>query len=285
MERQTFMRSHAFWIAFFGVAACDRQAPKTEAGSSAEATQSAPAPSASATSTAIPQAPTSKVPSLEEWSRVGEVTVKGSSALSCETKMIREWFRVSCSGKNDTGGMPTTVRIVSGRQPGAHEYQVGGVASLVTPYFPGTHLEAVFSWTDKSHKLVLDWPKDAPKRPTILGVFEGAKSPLDRPKEPSKFRDAACKCERENPLFGVPDPDIDCDTIEVHDDCARAFASECRLYQRCAMGDPNTPPTCAAGHAPLFNRCAKVCSTDADCPSKDHVCLEMVEGAPKVCVN
>jgi len=225
------------------------------------------------------------VPSLEEWDRVGEVTVKGSSALSCETKMIREWFRVACRGKNDTGGKPTSVKIVEGRQPGAHEYQVGGVTSLVTPYFPGTHLEAVFSWTDKSHKLVLDWPKDAAK-PAILGVFEGAKSPLDKPKaEPSKFRDAACKCERENPLMGLPIPDLDCDTIEVNDDCARSFASECLLYQKCAMGEPNTPPTCAAGHTPLFNRCAKVCSTDADCPSKDHVCIEMIEGAPKVCVN
>jgi hypothetical protein len=177
------------------------------------------------------------------------------------------------------------VSVVSGRQAGAYEYAVGGVTSLVTPYFPGTHLEAVFSWTDKSHKLVLDWPKGAPK-PAILGVFEGAKSPLDKPTAgASKFRDAACKCERENPLFSFPNPTLDCNTIDVNEDCARTFGDECLLYQKCAIGEPSVRPTCPAGHTALFNRCAKACSTAADCPTPEHVCIEMVEGAGKVCMN
>lgn len=272
-------------IVFLGLTACNNQKPQGEGKDTPTASATSPQASSTATEVALPQRPSSTVPTLDEWNRVGEVTVKGSSALKCETKMIREWFRVSCRGKNDSGGTPTSVRILSGRQAGAYEYEVGGVTSLVTPYFPGSHLEAVFSWSDKSNKLVLDWPKGAPK-PPILGVFEGAKSPLDKPTAgTSKFKDVACKCERENPLFSFPNPDLDCNTIEVNEDCARTFGTECLLYQKCAIGEPNTPPTCPTGHTALFNHCAKVCSTDADCPSKDHVCIEMVEGAPKVCMN
>ena len=50
-----------------------------------------------------------------------------------------------------------------------------GIASLLVPFVSGIHVEAVFSWSDKSHKLVVDWPRGAPQ-PAMKGVFEGAKS-------------------------------------------------------------------------------------------------------------
>ena len=61
----------------------------------------------------------------------------------------------------------------------AYTFASGGVTSLVAPFVEGTDLEAEFSWTDKSHKLVVKWPRGAP-RPQVVGVFEGARSPLDK---------------------------------------------------------------------------------------------------------
>src|SRR5512142_2509343 len=41
--------------------------------------------------------PGSRMPTAEEWDLITrEVTVRVSSELHCETKMIREWLRVSC---------------------------------------------------------------------------------------------------------------------------------------------------------------------------------------------
>jgi hypothetical protein len=103
-----------------------------------------------------------------------EVTVKGSSALGCETMIVREYLRVSCRGKNDSGGSPTSLRILKGGRGEAYTFASGGVTSLVVPFVDGIDLEAEFSWTDKSHKLVVKWPRGAPM-PQVAFVFEGAK--------------------------------------------------------------------------------------------------------------
>ena len=120
----------------------------------------------------------SAVPTLDEWNKVGEVTVKGSSALGCQTKMVREWLRVSCSGKNDTGGTPTSVKIDKGAGSDRFTFAQNAVTSLVMPFEDGVQVEATFSWTDKSHKLTVSWPRGAPK-PPVVGTFQGASSPLD----------------------------------------------------------------------------------------------------------
>ena len=275
--------------------ACDKTkaeadpAPKTTT-SSTIATSTMPSGSQSATTQSAPTEINlppgrSKVPTLEEWNAVGEVTVKGSSALSCETKMVREWFRASCRGNNDSGGRPTTVEVTKGGGAGTYAYTVAGVTSLVTAFVEGTQLEAVFSWTDKSHKLVLSWPKGAPK-PPILGVFEGAKSPLDRAVSgDSRYRAVVCKCERENPLWGGGPIDVDCDQVDVNEDCARSY-SDCLLYQKCAIGEPSVMPTCLPGYAYVWvNKCAKKCASDADC-SGEALCIPSpVNDAQRVCVD
>ncbi len=121
----------------------------------------------------------SAVPTQAEWAaQTKEVGVRGSAALGCETKQVREWLRVSCRGTNDTGGKPTALRFISGDSKEAFTFASGGITSLVIPYEEGINSVYVFSWTDKSHKLVLSWPRGAPK-PALLGVFQGAASPLD----------------------------------------------------------------------------------------------------------
>lgn len=115
----------------------------------------------------------SAVPTLDEWSGVGEVTVKGSSALGCETKQVREWIRISCRGKNSTGGKPTGVTVDRGdkNKGDVFKFVSGGIASLVFPYAEGTDFAATFTWTDGSRQMVASWPHGAP-RPNAVGEFK-----------------------------------------------------------------------------------------------------------------
>jgi hypothetical protein len=201
-------------------------------------------------------------PTLEEWSSMRkEVTVKGSSALNCETKIVREYLRVSCRGKNDSGGTPTSLRIVKGGRGEAYTFASGGVTSLVVPFVSGTDLEAEFSWTDKSHKLAVKWPRGAPM-PQVVGVFEGAKSPLDGNAGP--LADRLCECHKKvrgvtscEDMFGGSDPD-----------CQRTYGSDCDMLLACSRGEPGAFPKCETGfvNAGAIGRCMRTCGADKVCP-------------------
>ena len=114
----------------------------------------------------------SAVPSVAEWAaETKEVGVKGSTKLNCETKMVREWLRISCRGKNDTGGEPRSVTIKKGGGRGdTFTFASGGVASLVMPFVDGTDLLADFEWSDKKLELAVSWPHGAPM-PPLKGEF------------------------------------------------------------------------------------------------------------------
>jgi len=113
--------------------------------------------------------PGSAAPSVAEWSAVPkEITVKGSSALGCETKMLREWLRVSCHQKGSL--TPTDVKTESSGGQQAYAGMFGKTASVVVQVVKGREYHARYSWDDKgkksSAKLVVDWPSDHP-RPAI----------------------------------------------------------------------------------------------------------------------
>lgn len=97
------------------------------------------------------------------------------SALNCETKIVRQYLRVSCHGKNDSDGTPTSLRIGKGGRGEAYTFASGGITSLVVPFVEGTDLEAEFSWTDKSHKL-----KKVQGAARCEGLFGGADADCDR---------------------------------------------------------------------------------------------------------
>ena len=108
-----------------------------------------------------------KPPTLDEWNaQTKEVAVTGSSALNCETKMVRTWLRVSCRGKNDTGGTPTTLKLVTGGGDGkTFTFAQNDVTSLVLPFVEGVDVKAEFGWTDKKMQLHVWWPRGAPEPP------------------------------------------------------------------------------------------------------------------------
>lgn len=114
--------------------------------------------------------PGSAPPTLAEWNAITrEVTVKGSSALGCETKMLREWLRVSC--KTHDSDTPTSVK--STQKPDAvqaYVFQGTGVSSVVVQVVRAQDYRATFGWTthDRPWEAVLTvrWPAGAP-RPTL----------------------------------------------------------------------------------------------------------------------
>ena len=164
----------------------DDDAPSaTATTASAKATATAvPAPSpipmpeqpvVTATASTVGRSP---VPTTEEWAGVGEATVLGSSKLNCETKVVREWVRVSCHGKAPERGVPTNVTLTRGGGRGdTFTFAQNEVASLVYPFFEGQHIEATFRWTRTSRHFKAHWPRGAPK-PTAYGIFEGGDAHL-----------------------------------------------------------------------------------------------------------
>jgi hypothetical protein len=158
------------------------KAEPTAAAATAKATQTtAPAatPPAATTAAADPYArgpdglpavipsTRSKVPTTAEWDAVPkEINVARSTPLNCETKMEREWLRVSCRGKNNTGGTPTGVTKGGGCAGDTFVFTGNGVTSLVTPVLAGHVCETDFTWSDKTQKLVVSWPNGV-SRPTI----------------------------------------------------------------------------------------------------------------------
>jgi hypothetical protein len=242
----------------------DDAKPAPTAASTAATTKASATPTATAAATAE-TLPAGKLPAgrtppptLEEWNTLKkEVTVKGSSALKCETKIIREYLRVACKDKVPEG-TPKGIKVLKGGRE-AMVFAHGGIMSLILPYVEGTDFEAVFSWTEQSHKLVVKWPKGS-KQPVMVGVFEGAASPLDGTLRGDAGR--LCECHKkvtssatcEN-LYGAPDPD-----------CERTYNNDCQKLLACARGE--IAPICEPGWFVLGKApCYKKCQADKDCPT------------------
>lgn len=269
----------------------DSAAASSSAKSDGQANASGTAPPPPPTATAAtPEPPPSvppplaagrtPVPTLAEWgTQLKEVNVKGSSALACETKMIREYLRVSCKDKNDSGGTPTAVKVTKGGRD-AWTFSSGGVASLVIPYLEGIDAEVLFSWTDKSHVLKLRWPKGSPK-PAFLGVFEGAASPQGGGTSSADGEARLCACHKR--LFKTS-----CDALigGYNPFCDADFKSDCQKLIECSRGEPSSMPSCPAGteRGGTGHWCYKRCTSASDC-SQGQTCDTSTTGVGKVCFD
>ena len=150
---------------------------KSGPGGSNDSATNAPANAAPGTTSSLPgeqpqqtQKPAgtvaghSAVPTLSEWSAVGEVTVRNSGSLGCETKMVREWLRVSCHSAPNSDNAVTGVQAV--RPTGDHEfsvYQAANIASIVMPVRDGANALVRFTWKKwGTRDLTVSWPHGAP---------------------------------------------------------------------------------------------------------------------------
>lgn len=144
-------------------AATNTSAPA--ATTAAQAPTQAPAPAAQGGHTAVP--------TTAEWAAVGEVNVKNSTSLGCETKMIREWLRVSCSTKVNSNP-PKSINVV--RPAGDKEFftfTTSDLMSLVMPVRPGVDAEVKFVWRGSGARtLRVTWPAGAPA--ATMGFDRGA---------------------------------------------------------------------------------------------------------------
>jgi hypothetical protein len=113
--------------------------------------------------------PGSTPPSVAEWNAVTrEITVRGSSRLNCETKMLREWLRVDCH-KNHKGEPADVVHTKqSGQQ--AFKFVGNGKASIVVQVVRGKEYRAQYTWdlggAHTGAELIVNWTGGMP-RPQI----------------------------------------------------------------------------------------------------------------------
>jgi hypothetical protein len=113
--------------------------------------------------------PGSRVPKLNEWNAVPrEITVRHSTPLGCETKMVREWLRVSCRTKDGRDPFEMAHSHQEGQQ--AYLFNNDAVASVVVQVVPGKEYQAEYTYQigakHGSSTLVVKWPAGAP-RPSI----------------------------------------------------------------------------------------------------------------------
>ena len=120
--------------------------------------------------TGIPTEGASKPPTTAEWNAVGEITVRHSTPLGCETKLVREWLRVSCRTLGDGPNQIQSVSLTQGKNPGGiPPFVKKGVASIVMPVRKNGFAVWTFSWSQwGSRKLTVSWPNGTP-RPIIGG--------------------------------------------------------------------------------------------------------------------
>ncbi|MCL2824556.1 MAG: hypothetical protein FWD57_11240 [Polyangiaceae bacterium] len=103
----------------------------------------------------------SPVPAPSEYDARGEVTVRHSSSLRCETKKVREWLRVRCP-YTVTGGGGGEVRVVRSTHTG--EIRTKSYSSpmeAIIPVLPGSSHNLTFMGDWGRRTLRVDWPVSA----------------------------------------------------------------------------------------------------------------------------
>lgn len=170
-------------LVLLALLACKKEEPKPEAVPPATAAAPAatptpapaPAPSAEPAAdpaqaqakTGMPTEGNSKPPSVSEWDGVGEITVRHSTPLACETKLVREWLRVSCRSTDKSKHQIKNVEVASGAAKGGiPPFVKKGVASIVTQVKKGMDVQYTFTWDTFARHLKVAWPNGAPS-PTI----------------------------------------------------------------------------------------------------------------------
>src|SRR5262249_23583351 len=145
-------------------------------------------------------------------------------------------------------------------------------------FVEGTDFAADFSWTDKSHTLTVSWPHGS-KQPATVGVFEGAKSPLDA-RSDAALADRLCACHKK--VTGQ----TNCDAMigGGNSDCDRTYASDCQALLECSRGEPGRFPHCLPGYVNAYTGfCYKECGAGKPACPANHSCEDT--GYSKVCVE
>jgi hypothetical protein len=218
-----------------------------------------------------------RVPPPRVWRSSVEATVRGSSALGCQTHLIGEWLRVTClrQGKKL---VPSGIEVERGGHGEAMVVVTDEAATLVAPIFAGDELVATFRWTDRARTLVARWP-EGDARPSM--GFEDRTQP-GAPLQVSEAAAALCACYKQV----YPDKQCKLDEYGYASDedcqpscagaygqlsaaCAAAHAGDCARLEACARGEPGAEPPCPHGQVNLATtgQCVALCNEGRPCAS------------------
>jgi hypothetical protein len=216
-----------------------------------------------------------RVPGPDEWLRTREAIVRGSSRAGCETIRYAEWLRISClKGRTN---VPTGVTLVSGGHGETMTLVTDEATTFIAPIFAGDELTADFHFADRTQRLRVSWPAEAPE-PSMY--FEEGR-PSEQPSlvESDEAR-RLCECHIEvydekscEVAQGWPTGECTstCATVygEPSAECFAAYRDDCLALLRCVRGETIASPPCARGRANAggTNQCFALCDDAHACPN------------------
>lgn len=216
-----------------------------------------------------------RLPTRDEWYQTREAVVRGSTAAGCETVVVREWLRVTCS-PGRRSGLPGAVQVLAGGGTETLTTVAGANVTLVTTLLPGQPVTARFFWAGAVRDLRVTWPggADAPEM-----AFEDVADVEGRELAPSEAEARLCACwtetmgEREcetNRYGDVGECEASCRYAfgEASEGCLAAYGEDCASLVACATGDPDHPPRCSEGQvvAGGAGQCHALCNEARPCP-------------------
>lgn len=184
-------------------------------------------------------------PTEDEWRAVAEVNVKGSTAANCDTRQVREWFRMICKDRYSDDDEPSlhlaSIEVTSGGHGDVLVDGQYGTRLVQLPILEGETATVRVDWDDHTRVLTLEHPKGAPPRraftePAKHAVVERRETPrVDENGQPCRSR---CNIEWSNPLRVVA-----CKEGTVASGALRRCASACSAQKPCAKGTCHPWPT------------------------------------------
>jgi hypothetical protein len=131
---------------------------------------------------------------------------------------------------------------------------------LVVPLLAGDRFVADFSWSNRTQRLVVQWPADA-RFPEMTFLAPSKDQPSPTP--PPLDLEPLCGCMRAH------DPKLTClgQLLAPNPDCTRTYPGACDKLLACAEGDLDTQPVCPEGqaNAGVTHRCYVLCREDRPC--------------------
>lgn len=185
-------------------------------------------------------------PTEDEWRAVAEVNVKGSTAANCDTRQVREWFRMICKNQySDEDGPTLTISSIEVTSGGHGDVLLDGLYSqrmVQLPVLEGDAVTVRVDWEDHARVLTIEHPKGGqPTRtfsePVKHAVTEAMElKRLDENGAPC--RGGRCTIEWSNPVRVVA-----CREGTVASGALRRCASPCSTAKPCAKGSCQPWPT------------------------------------------
>lgn len=165
-------------------------------------------------------------PTEDEWRAVDECTVKGSSALKCETKCVREWLRVVCKDKAPDEEADDPVREVVVQQGGHGDWRVfrdGAQLALILPVLEGDDTKVRYGWNTEQRVL-------------SLRLKNGAREFVFGAPTPANARRNVVDVEWQQNRYPGPLAAVECAEGEVVAGAQRQCAKACDEETPCAAG-------------------------------------------------